>query len=71
MSQARPDPERRRLLGRTRNVAAAGAALALLGPGAPAAAVAAQPAVPPGPQEKPRGYHETERTRRYYELARF
>jgi len=71
MSQARPDPERRRLLGRTRNAAAAGAALAVLGPAASAGAVTTQPVAAPQPQERQRGYHETERTRRYYELARF
>ncbi|MDB5957049.1 formate dehydrogenase [Ramlibacter sp.] len=71
MSRPIPDPERRRLLGRTRNAAAAGAALAVLGPAASAGAVSAPASAAPQAQERPRGYHETEHTRRYYELARF
>lgn len=71
MSQRPPDPARRKILGRTRNVAAAGAALAVLGPVAPAQAAAPEPAAPPQEPGQNRGYHETEHTRRYYQLARF
>ena len=72
MSPRPPDPARRRLLGRTRNTAVAGAALAVLGPAASAGALPGAPAAPqPQPEQQPGGYHETERTRRYYELARF
>ena len=69
MSQQAPDPARRRLLGRTRDTAGGAAALAVFGPTnatpeAPAAAAVQD-------EQQPRGYHETEHTRRYYELARF
>jgi hypothetical protein len=74
MPKPSPDPGRRRVLARSRDVAAAGAALALFGPVAPAqtpaaAAAAAGPAEPR--RGKTRGYRETEHTQRYYELARF
>jgi hypothetical protein len=68
MSQQPPDPARRQLLGRTRNAAAAAGALAVLGPVASAPTLPA-PAAPA--QDQPGGYHETEHTRRYYQLARF
>jgi hypothetical protein len=70
MPQQVPDPARRHWLGRTRNAAAAGAALAVLGP-AVSAPTLPEPAAPTQPEPKPRGYHETEHTRRYYQLARF
>lgn len=70
MKQAPPDAARRRLLARARDAAAAGAAVALL-----PAAVPAAPATPPLPGAAPRpahrGYRDSERNRRYYELARF
>jgi hypothetical protein len=57
------------MLRRTRNTAAAGVALAVLGP---AATTQAAPAVPaPRDPQAGRGYHDTEHTRRYYQLARF
>lgn len=70
MTQKAPDPARRRLLARTRDVTAAAAATAVLGPATSAAApVQSAPAEAQAP--RPRGYHETDRTRRYYDLARF
>ena len=70
MTKPSPDAGRRRLLARTRDTAAAAAAVALL-----PAAVPAAPAVTPAPTgaaEPPhRGYRDSERARRYYELARF
>jgi hypothetical protein len=60
------------MLSRTRDAAAAGLAVAVLGP---TTAVQGEPAPlhgdkHPDPKEG-RGYHESEHTRRYYELARF
>jgi hypothetical protein len=70
MPKPLPDPARRRLLARTRDTAAAAAALAAL-PAVPAVAQA-EPAPQAGPDAKAtRGYHETERMRRYYQLARY
>ena len=70
MPKSLPDPARRRLLARTRDTAAAAAALAAL-PAGPAVAQT-EPAPQPAPEANaPRGYHETERMRRYYQLARF
>lgn len=71
MSQPSPDPARRRLLGRTRNAAAAGAALAVLGPVSAVPAVPEAAAAPRQEAAKAGGYQDTERNRRYYELARF
>ncbi len=51
-------------------MAAAGAALAALGP-ASTAGQAVAPTAPDKVAAPVRGYHETEHTRRYYELARF
>ncbi|MDB5911789.1 MAG: hypothetical protein JWP22_464 [Ramlibacter sp.] len=65
-----PEPSRRRLLGRASQTAAAAAAVTLIGP---TAAIAAPPLAEPitsGPA-LPKGYHETEHTRRYYRLARY
>jgi hypothetical protein len=72
MPKPLPDPARRRLLRKTSTATAAGLAVAVLGPASAAAPEAAAPSANATPQrELPRGYHETERTRRYYELARF
>jgi hypothetical protein len=71
MPQRPPDPQRRQILRRTRNAAAASAALAVLGPMGPAAAQAPDPVRPAREPTDGRGYHETEHTRRYYDLARF
>jgi hypothetical protein len=70
MPKSLPDPGRRRLLARTRNTAAAPAALAVLGPIAPASAAAHLPE-PAAPEPASRGYRESEHTRRYYQLARY
>jgi hypothetical protein len=73
MPKHSPDPARRTMLARTGSVTAAGLALAVFGPVAPAAATAeATPRQQPQPQAgKTRGYRESAHTRRYYELARF
>jgi hypothetical protein len=72
MSQRPPDPARRKILKRTRDATAAGVAVAVLGPAATVQAETAPLArdkhVDPA---ESRGYHESEHTRRYYELARF
>lgn len=69
MSQPPVDRGRREVLGRTGSVAVAGAAVAVLGPAANARPTLAPAA--PAPKARPAGYRETERMRRYYELARF
>jgi len=70
MTKPSPDAGRRRLLARARDTAAVGAAAALLPAGVPAAPVVTP--APAGAAEPPhRGYRESERARRYYELARF
>jgi hypothetical protein len=67
-----PDPDRRRILRRTGTATAAGIAAAVLGPASATGSDPAGGSAEKKPQgEQPRGYHETERTRRYYELARF
>ena len=71
MSKPPPDPDRRRLLRRTGHTAAAGAALAVLGPSGATAESAVAPAGSRTPAAQARGYQETEHTRRYYALARF
>jgi hypothetical protein len=71
MPQLPPDPARRQMLGRTRNVAAAGAALAVLGPVSAAPTLPAPAVAAPQEEAKARGYQDSERNRRYYQLARF
>jgi hypothetical protein len=60
------------MLKRTRDAGAAGLAVAVLGPAATAPAEASPLARDKhvDPPES-RGYHESDHTRRYYELARF
>lgn len=70
MKRPLPDAARRRLLATARNVGAAGAAAAVLGPAALADAPHA-PAVANAPAVEPEGYRVTERIRRYYQLARY
>jgi hypothetical protein len=60
----RPDPARRSFL-----KAAPLGALAIVAGGARAADAPAAPAAEPEP--KPRGYHETEHIRRYYQTAAY
>ena len=70
MKHAEHDPRRRQLLASARNAGIAGAAAAVLGPAAVAEPLVAPAPARPAPPAK-RGYHETEHTRRYYQLARF
>jgi hypothetical protein len=70
MPQRSPDPRRRSILRGTRDATAATLAVAVLGPVGTTAAAPQQPAAASGPPPD-RGYHETEHTRRYYQLARF
>lgn len=70
MNRPPPDAARRRLLATARNVGAASAAAAVLGPAA--LADAPQPAAgAKAPVVEPQGYRVTERIRRYYQLARY
>jgi hypothetical protein len=59
------------MLARAGGVTAAGAALAVFGPAAPAPAAAAATPPPQPKTDATRGYRESEHTRRYYALARF
>jgi hypothetical protein len=68
MKLAPPDPGRRRLLGRTGSLGAAGVATAVLGPAASVPSATVQAASKPA---APGSYHETEHTRTYYRLARY
>jgi hypothetical protein len=64
-----PDRSRRQLLGRASQAAAAAAAVAVVGP--IDAVAATEAAIAPPAESPPKGYHETEHTRRYYRLARY
>jgi hypothetical protein len=70
MSPSPPDAGRRRVLARSGQTAAAAATLAVLSPAAPASPAGTAPASE-APQHEKRGYRETDRARRYYQLARF
>jgi len=61
-----PDPARRSLL-----KAAPLGALAVVAARASAAETAPAPAPAPEPAAKPKGYHETEHIRRYYQTAAY
>jgi hypothetical protein len=61
-----PDPARRSLL-----KAAPLGALAVVAARAGAAEIAPAPAAAPADPAKPRGYHETEHIRRYYQTAAY
>jgi hypothetical protein len=67
------DRARRALLKAARNATSAGAAVAVLGPASASAEapLPAEAAAPAPAAAQPRGYHETDHTRRYYALARF
>jgi hypothetical protein len=65
-----PDRSRRKLLGRAGQTAAAAATLVAVGPVRAVDPVPRTAATSPEPSG-PKGYHETEHTRRYYRLARY
>jgi hypothetical protein len=65
-----PDPQRRKLLGTARDLAAVGAAATVL-PASAALPAGSAPAATDATPPAPRGYHETDHTRAYYRLARY
>jgi hypothetical protein len=72
MPKPLPDPARRKLLSRTSTATAAGLAVAVLGPASAGVSGAVDAVAQQKPdREQPRGYQETDRVRRYYQLARF